>query len=44
MIILGLTLVLAPSAMGIRYLKEWLSESHLLERRIEDVEKSIKYF
>jgi len=44
MIVLGLTLVLTPSAVGIRYLKEWLSENHRLERRIRDVEKSARYF
>lgn len=36
--ILGLVLVFSPLVSGIRYLKEWLSENHRLDRRIRDLE------
>jgi|OpeIllAssembly_1097287.scaffolds.fasta_scaffold409567_3 hypothetical protein len=36
--ILGLTLVFSPMALGIRYVKEWLSENNRLDRRIRDLE------
>lgn len=43
MIALGLTLILTPSAIGVRLLRKWLSENTHLERRMRDVEKNTRY-
>ena len=36
-LLLGLALILAPSAVAAHYLKEWLSESRRLERRFREL-------
>lgn len=38
MLLLGFALILTPSAVGVRYLKEWRSESQRIERRFRDLE------
>jgi hypothetical protein len=38
MLVLGISLILGSSAVGVRYLKEWYSETRRLERRFRELE------
>ena len=44
MLVFGLALIFAPSAMAIHYLKEWRSESRRLERRFREVKVQPEYW
>jgi hypothetical protein len=38
LLVLGISLILGPSAVGVRYLKEWRSDTRRLERRFRELE------
>ena len=38
LLVLSLSLIIAPSAVGVHILREWRSESRRLERRFRDLE------